>query len=171
MTCRNNLTPKVTVVVSTPDSGKHRCRKQLPRVKVFNSTAEPAESYVLGETGTSLPILDMYDRLIVGYSNGHAACYLPIYLSIVVGICSETQLDKVSCLLFRYSGPIFDGWQVCTSDTSGCSLSSCLGTACSGTSTGMSAGLVVWHLAAGQHPWGGPHTKTSRPRIGQLDMT
>ena len=45
MTCRNNLTPKVTVVVSTPDSGKHRCRKQLPRVKGFNSTAE---SYVLG---------------------------------------------------------------------------------------------------------------------------
>jgi len=29
----------------------------------------------------------------------------------------------------------------------------------------------VLHLAAGQHAWGGHPTKTSRPRIGQLDMT
>jgi hypothetical protein len=60
MILEDNLTPKVTVVVSTPDVGQAPMPEAAPaRVKMFNSTAEPAESLVLEETGTMLPVSEM----------------------------------------------------------------------------------------------------------------
>ena len=71
MSRKGILTPKVTVVVSTPDVGQAPMPEAAAaRVKILNSTAEPAESYVLEETGTTLPIMEMQDRLIVGCSRG-----------------------------------------------------------------------------------------------------
>jgi hypothetical protein len=45
----NNLTPKVTVVVSTPDVGQAPMPEAASaRVKMFNSTAETAEILRIG---------------------------------------------------------------------------------------------------------------------------